>query len=168
MRDGPLDELPAWAAELLLRARVAHLGLVDDTGRPRVLPVTFAVADRRIWSAVDDTPKRAAGERLARVRYLRANPFAAVTVDRYSDDWTQLAWVQILGSVEIVAVVDAPPAVAALVSKYEPYRGSPPPGPLLALTPERCLHGRATRSPARTGTDSRLARGASGQVQRGS
>ena len=163
-----LDELPAWAAELLDGARVAHLGLVDDRSRPRVLPVTFAIADGRIWSAVDAKPKRAAGEQLARVRFLRANPLAALTVDHYRDDWTQLAWVQILGSVEIVLVGDAPIALAALIAKYEPYRRSAPPGPLLALTPERCLHWRATRSPARTGTESRLAGGASRQVQRGS
>lgn len=163
-----LVELPAWAAELLDDARVAHLGLVDDRSRPRVLPVTFAIAGGRIWSAVDAKPKRVVGEKLARLRYLRANPLAALTVDRYRDDWTQLAWVQVLGSVEIVQVGEAPTALAALTAKYEPYRRSPAPGPLLALTPERCLHWRATRSPARTGTESRLAGGASGQVQRGS
>ncbi len=138
-----LAQLPAWAAQLLQAARVGHLGLLDDRGRPRVLPVTFAVAQGRIWSAVDEKPKRAAGEDLARVRFLRANPLAALTVDRYADDWAQLAWVQILGSVEIVQPNQAQAALAGLIAKYEPYRRSLPPGPLLALEPERCLHWRA-------------------------
>jgi PPOX class probable F420-dependent enzyme len=145
-----LAELPAWAAELLRSARVAHLGLLDDRDRPRVQPVTFAVADGRIWSAVDDKRKRARGEELARVRFLRRNPHGALTVDRYSDDWTQLAWVQVLGSVQIVETADAPGPLAALTGRYEPYRKSAPPGPLLALDPERCLCWRAAdRSGAR-------------------
>src|ERR1700747_592257 len=40
-----LDELPGWARTLLAEARVGHLGLIDGQGRPRVLPVTFAIAD---------------------------------------------------------------------------------------------------------------------------
>jgi PPOX class probable F420-dependent enzyme len=135
--------LPGWSTQLLHDARVAHLGLLDDRGRPRVLPVTFAVAQGRIWSAVDEKPKRVAGEGLARIRFLRTNPLAALTVDRYADDWEQLAWVQILGSIEIVQPNQAPAALAGLIAKYEPYRRSPPPGPLLALAPERCLHWRA-------------------------
>jgi PPOX class probable F420-dependent enzyme len=134
-----LSKLPPSAADLLERAPVAHLGLLDDEGRPRVLPVTFAVAGGRVWSAVDQKPKRVPGEELARVRFLRSDPRAALTVDRYSDDWEELAWVQVLGEVEIVAVDAAPEAIDALAAKYPPYRGSPPPGPLLALTPERCL-----------------------------
>jgi nitroimidazol reductase NimA-like FMN-containing flavoprotein (pyridoxamine 5'-phosphate oxidase superfamily) len=31
---------------LLESARVAHLGIVDDDGYPRVLPVTFALTER--------------------------------------------------------------------------------------------------------------------------
>jgi PPOX class probable F420-dependent enzyme len=105
-----------------------------------VLPITFAVAGGRIWSAVDEKPKRAAGEDLARVRFLRRDPHVALSVDRYSDDWEELAWVQVLGDVEIVPVDREPEALAALVVKYAAYRDSPPPGPLLALTPERCLY----------------------------
>ena len=38
-----VEGLPGWALELLRVARVGHLGLIDDQGRPRVLPVTFAL-----------------------------------------------------------------------------------------------------------------------------
>ena len=138
-----LAELPAWAAELVEDARVARLGLLDEQGRPRVLPITFAVAQGQIWSAVDEKPKRAAGQELARVRFLRRDPRAAITVDRYSEKWAELAWVQILGSVTIVQRDDAPTGLAALTAKYPPYRESRPPGPLLALNPDRCLFWRA-------------------------
>jgi PPOX class probable F420-dependent enzyme len=139
-----LSELPAWAAELLTSARVARLAYLDDQDRPRVLPVTFALADGRIWSAVDDKPKRARGEELARVRFLRRNPRAALIADRYSDDWTQLAWVQVLGKIHITQVAQAPAGLASLIAKYEPYRDIPPAGPLLALDPERCLFWRVS------------------------
>src|SRR5438445_740328 len=53
-----LDELPAWAHEMLRSARVGRLGLLDERDRPRVLPVTFAMAAGAIYSAVDRKPKR--------------------------------------------------------------------------------------------------------------
>jgi PPOX class probable F420-dependent enzyme len=134
-------ELVAWANELLERGRVGRLGLLDDEGGPRVLPVTFAVAEGRIWSAIDDKPKRA-GEP-ARLRFLRRDPRAALTVDRYSDDWGQLAWVQVLGSVRILDPSEGAAGLEALSAKYEQYREKAPPGPLLALDPERYLWWRA-------------------------
>jgi PPOX class probable F420-dependent enzyme len=134
-------ELVAWASKMLESARVARLGLVDDEGAPRVLPVTFAVAEGRIWSAIDQKPKQT--DEPARLRFLRRDPRAALTVDRYSDDWEELAWVQVLGSIEIVDVAAGRAAMEALRKKYEPYRTEAPPGPLLALQPERYLWWRA-------------------------
>jgi PPOX class probable F420-dependent enzyme len=136
-------DLPAWAAELLRTQPVAHLGLLDDDGRPRVLPVTFAVLDGAVWSAVDDKPKRRPGEQLARVRWLRARPRSALTVDRYDDDWARLAWVQLLGDTAVLDVASHGPAVAALAARYPAYRERPPGGPLLRLVPERALWWRA-------------------------
>lgn len=138
-----LAEPPRWAFELLEEARVAHLGMLDLDRGPRVLPVTFAVAEGRIWSAVDRKPKRDSERELARLRFLRRDRRAAFTVDRYSDNWEKLAWAQALGEVEIVAPADAAQALRSLAQKYEPYRESPPPGPLLALTPERWICWRA-------------------------
>lgn len=138
-----LDDLPAWARDLLSEARVAHLGVLDGDGQPRVLPVTFAVAAGAIWSAVDEKPKRRAGEDLARVRWLRARPQSTITVDSYDDDWTRLAWVQVLGTTEILDVAGQDEALAALAARYAPYRRSSPPGPLLRLTPSRAVCWRA-------------------------
>lgn len=111
----------------------------DENGHPRVLPVTFALAEGRVWSAIDEKPKRARGDQLARVRFLRRDPRSALTVDRYDEDWERLAWVQVLGEVEILEVGEAGAGLASLTAKYQQYRGSPPQGPLLALQPHRCL-----------------------------
>jgi PPOX class probable F420-dependent enzyme len=140
-----IDELPGWARALLDEERVARLAFVDNRDRPRALPVTFAVADGAVWSAVDDKPKRTPEP--ARVRYLRRAPRAALCVDRYDDDWSRLAWMQLLGTVVILDAADAPSAIAALAARYAPYRERRPPGPLLRLEPERALYWRAVDGP---------------------
>jgi PPOX class probable F420-dependent enzyme len=137
-----LDQLPAWALALLERRRVAHLAFADDRGRPRVLPVTFAVLHGAVWTAVDDKPKRA--REPARVRYLRDRPQAALCVDHYDDDWRHLAWVQVLGSVTLLDAVDGRAALDALAARYAPYVARRPPGPLLRLEPDRVLCWRAS------------------------
>ena len=138
-----LETLPEWARKLVAAERVAGLAYLDDDDRPRVLPVTFAVAGDAVWSAIDDKPKRP-GEP-ARVGYLRRRPEAALLIDVYDDDWSRLAWVQLLGRVEIVPI-EAPEvaaALAALTAKYDQYAERTPRGPLLRLTVERALHWRA-------------------------
>ena len=140
---GALEQLPEWARELLERGRIAHLGLVDDRDRPRVLPVTYALVGGRAYSAIDEKPKRRRGKEVARVRYLRRRPEAALSVDHYADDWRELAWVQLLGRVEIVDAADDRRGLDALTSKYAPYRAGPPGGPLLRLDPDRALCWRA-------------------------
>jgi PPOX class probable F420-dependent enzyme len=124
---------------LLAGSRVGRLGLLDDDGAPRVLPVTYAVNGESLVTAVDQKPKRRTGEALARVRWLRARPAAALTVDHYDDDWSALAWVQVLGVVRIVDVASAPEAMASLAQRYAPYRTDPPAGPVLVLEPDRLL-----------------------------
>jgi PPOX class probable F420-dependent enzyme len=122
-----LDDAPGWALELLETQPVGHLGLIDELGRPRVQPVTFARAGPSLWTAIDHKPKRGVPARIAR---LRANPACALTVDRYDDDWSQLAWIQIVGN---ATVCDEVPE--ALVSRYPQYREHPPQGPSIRLDP---------------------------------
>ena len=122
---------------------MARLGIADDGGHPRVLPVTYAVVDNAIVTAVDHKRKNVPIERLARVRWLRARPRAALTVDHYEDDWSRLAWVQAVGEVTIVEAAEAPGAIAALTDRYAQYRDHPPSGPVLSFEPDRLLWWRA-------------------------
>jgi PPOX class probable F420-dependent enzyme len=137
-----LGELPSWAGDLLTSARVARLAFLDDDDRPRVLPVTFAVADEAVWSAVDRKPKRSPEP--ARVRWLRQRPEAALVVDVYDDDWSALAWVQLLGRIDLLDLGDGRGGAEALAAKYPQYETEPPQGPLLRLTVERALHWKST------------------------
>lgn len=109
--------------------------MIDDEDHPRVLPVTYALAGETLVSAVDHKRKNVPAERLARLRWLRARPHAALTVDHYDDDWSQLAWVQALGTVTILE--HSPVAVAALAERYAQYREHPPAGPVIELAPDR-------------------------------
>lgn len=142
MAASPLESLPRWALALVHDSRVARLGLIDDSDRPRVLPVTYAVCGDAIVSAVDHKPKQRGGRELARVRFLRRNPSAVLTVDHYDDDWSNLAWVQLLGDIDLL---DAGPAAVldTLAAKYAPYRERPPAGPFLWLRVGRSICWRA-------------------------
>jgi PPOX class probable F420-dependent enzyme len=142
-----LEELPAWALELFRVERVARLAFVDEHDRPRVLPVTFALAGDAVWSAIDEKPKRTPEP--ARVRRLRRRPEAALLVDVYSDDWSALAWVQLLGRVAWLSVEQGAEGMTALAAKYAPYAERTPPGPLMRLAVERAYCWRATGSPRR-------------------
>jgi PPOX class probable F420-dependent enzyme len=123
---------------------VGRLGLLDDEIAPRVLPVTFALHEGALWSAVDEKRKYRRGRALARVRFLEQRPRAALTVDHYEHDWSTLAWVQALGDVEVMELERAPDALSALRAKYPQYREQAPRGPLLCLRPARLLCWRAS------------------------
>lgn len=144
-----LEALSGFARELLAEQRVGHLGVIDGHGRPRVLPVTFAAWDGAVWSAVDDKPKDAARGELARVRWLRERPQATLCVDRYRDRWEELAWVQLVGRVELLEPAAAPDAVAALAGRYVQYREHPPGGPLLRLAVDHVAQWQARAAPRR-------------------
>ena len=120
---------------------MARLAFLDGDDRPRVLPVTFAIADDAVWSAIDRKPKRRPEP--ARVRWLRRQPETALVVDRYDDDWSALAWVQLLGRVDVLELDRGRSGLDALTVKYPQYEAEPPPGPLLRLTVQRALHWRA-------------------------
>jgi PPOX class probable F420-dependent enzyme len=140
---GTLDRLPQWASDLLRDSRVGHLGMIDINGRPRVLPVTYAIHEAAVWTAIDNKSKRP-GREPARVRWLREHPHAALTVDRYEDDWSELRWVQFIGD---IAVLDGPPVgevLRALADRYPQYHADPPPGPVLRLAIVRAVWWRAS------------------------
>ena len=144
-----LETAPGWALELVERARVARLGLLDEAGEPRVLPVTFARHEGAIWSAIDHKPKRP-GEP-ARVRRLRRRPEATLLVDEYDEDWTRLAWVEMRGRVTVVDAAAGAAALDALAARDPPDRPRRPAGPGLRRDVARLGCWRATEGPVSTG-----------------
>jgi len=116
-------------------APVARLATLRPDGTPRLVPITFALVEGLVCSAVDEVkPKRST--RLARLADVARDPRAAVLVDTYADDWTQLWWVRIDGTAAVHEAGDLHArALAALVTKYPPYAAAPPSGAVLVLTP---------------------------------
>lgn len=120
--------------ELAAGTRVARLATARPDGRPHLVPVTFALEDDRIVTAVDHKPKST--RELQRLVNIRREPRVAVLFDRYDEDWSQLWWVRVDGEATIEEEggrFDA--AVRALVARYAPYRRRPPEGPVIVVRP---------------------------------
>ncbi len=111
--------------------QVARLATVGTDGRPHVVPICFALEGDRLYTAVDDKPKRT--RRLQRLANIEANPAVEVVIDHYEDDWSRLWWVRLRGTARIA---EDRHAVALLVAKYPQYRERPPAGPVIAVTIE--------------------------------
>jgi hypothetical protein len=97
------------------------------------------------WSPVDGKPK--ADAELARIGNLKVNPIASLLIDHYSDDWSQLWWLRLSLSVEVM-VFDRPAAdqdflllvTKLLKNKYRQYETVPvfkSQPTLLAMTPTK-------------------------------
>jgi PPOX class probable F420-dependent enzyme len=82
--------------------RVARLATADAAGRPHVVPICYALIGDTAYFTVDEKPKKTPGARLKRLANLRQNPFAALVVDRYHEDWRRLGWVMLQGRAEIL------------------------------------------------------------------
>jgi PPOX class probable F420-dependent enzyme len=80
--------------------RVARLATADVAGRPHVVPICHALIDDTVYFTIDEKPKRT--PRLKRLSNLRANPIAALVVDRWDEDWSRLGWVMVSGRAEIL------------------------------------------------------------------
>jgi PPOX class probable F420-dependent enzyme len=118
--------------------RVAHLATVDARGAPHVVPVCYAIADATLYITIDEKPKRQ-DVPLKRLRNILANPAVAVTVDRWDEDWTRLAWVMLRGRAEILADgAEHDRAQTLLRTRYPQYRAMDlAPLPVIALRIER-------------------------------
>jgi len=103
-------------------ARVAHLATVDRQAVPHLVPVCFCLNALSLYITVDEKPKRA-DIPLKRVRNILENPAVAVTVDRWDEDWTRLAWVMLRGTAEILASGEEHDrAQRCLRQRYQQYR----------------------------------------------
>ncbi len=132
-------------AERLASWPVARLASSAEDGRPHQVPIVFAQSRGRLWSPIDGKPKRR-GE-VVRVRNLRAHPEISLLLDEYSSDWTQLWWIRIDATAEVLQPVAAndpevSAAIAALEAKYPQYASVPvlrAPATLIAFEPTRIM-----------------------------
>jgi coenzyme F420-0:L-glutamate ligase / coenzyme F420-1:gamma-L-glutamate ligase len=114
--------LSAEQLAFLESCRVGHLATVDSTGQPHVVPVCFACRGAAVYTPIDQKPKRGDPLSLRRVRNLLAHPAVCLTVDRYDEDWSRLAWLQVRGRAELVDdPAERADALAALRRRYRQY-----------------------------------------------
>ena len=120
------------AVELVESARVARLATVTADHRVDLVPITYAVDDGRIVTAIDHKPKSTS--QLKRLDNIRATGLACLLADSYDEDWSRLWWVRADASASVLAPGrQAAHAVGLLAAKYEQYASAPPAGPVIAL-----------------------------------
>lgn len=87
--------IPKNVAKLLTLERVCRVATVGRSGVPHVVPVTAVFDDGKICFASEGDARK--------VKNVRANPHAAVTVDVYSEDWSVIRGAMIQGDAKLVA-----------------------------------------------------------------
>lgn len=118
--------LSASAEDYLRDARVGRLATVDETGQPYLVPFCFVWHSGAIYMALDAKPKRVPVEKLKRVRNLLERPSVGVIVDRWDEDWSKLAYVQIRGKASLLTEgAEREAALRLLREKYSQYRSMP-------------------------------------------
>ena len=95
-------------------ASVARLATVGADGRPHIVPICFALAERILYFAVDSKPKKTSN--LKRLRNIAVNPAVSILVDHYEDD-----------------AAEKQKAIGLLVARYSQYRATKPAGPVVAV-----------------------------------
>ena len=117
-----MPQFSEWEEELVHRNRVARLGTVDEKNNPHVVVIVYAFDGRKLFTPIDEKPKKDKPAKLKRIRNIDKNRAVTVLVDEYYEDWTKLAWVQIRGRADIVesgSLYDT--GLSLLRDKYSQY-----------------------------------------------
>jgi PPOX class probable F420-dependent enzyme len=130
---------PEEARHRFTQARVARLATAAADGRPHLVPIVFAVAERPgqpvIYSVVDDKPKRTTA--LRRLANVAENPRVSVLADHYEEDWDRLWWVRADGAGRLLTDPVGPEAAAAVALLQARYPQQRAIGTVLAVDVER-------------------------------
>ena len=100
-------------AKLIEWERVCHVATASAAGVPHVVPVCHVLTDGKLYFASETGARK--------VKNLRENPHVTVTVDLYSDDWSNLKGVMIQGAATIVAKGRFKKIRRLLYAKYPQY-----------------------------------------------
>lgn len=126
--------LDAAQRDFVASRRTAILVTLARSGLPRPVPICFVLADQDhedegavLYSALDEKRKRSLDVRaLARVRDIVARPEVTLLFERWSEDWSRLAWLRARGRASLMERGDHAEdhrwAVGAPRAKYPQYR----------------------------------------------
>lgn len=81
-------------AKLIANERVCRVATAGSEGHPHLVPVCHVLAGDKIYFGSGDDGRK--------VKNLKANPQIAVTIDLYSDDWSQLRGVMVQGTARLI------------------------------------------------------------------
>ncbi len=81
-------------ANLIQWERVCRVATMIEAGVPHLVPVCHVLADGKIYFASGNDGKK--------VLNLKANPRVTVTVDLYSDNWSNLKGVMVQGTATLI------------------------------------------------------------------
>lgn len=114
------------------------------------MPVCFVLIGETLYHAIDAKPKSREALALRRVRNVLANPWAALIVDHYEEDWRRLWFALLFGRARLLRRgAEQRRAIAALKRKYPQYRSTLPlanEAPVIALDVRRLRHWQASSS----------------------
>lgn len=128
--------------EFIRSHRVGRLATAGDDLQPAVIPLCYVFNGSHIYSPIDEKPKSVADTSLKRVRNIERNPRVALVIDDYSEDWSNLAYVLITGTAEMISpdedTEEHSRAVGLLREKYPQYRSmNIGERPMIKITPSR-------------------------------
>ncbi|GIW44295.1 MAG: hypothetical protein KatS3mg077_1577 [Candidatus Binatia bacterium] len=114
--------------------RVARLATVGPDAEPHNVPVCTVAIGGKIYFASDANARK--------VRNIRTNPRVALVFDEYSEDWTQLRGLMVVGKATVIEKgVSFHRARLALYRKYRQYKKFEPieegESVLIAVSPEK-------------------------------
>lgn len=130
-----IADLPAVVRGVLDSAERAVMTTVDPDGYPHTVPVVFAIDDGEVVTPIDRKPKT--GKKLRRVRNLERDPRATLLVDRWSEEWTELAWVMIRGRASLHAADRSFNEIEKIITRYPEYRDTIQGSDVIRIVPER-------------------------------
>jgi PPOX class probable F420-dependent enzyme len=81
-------------SKLIARERVCRVATAGADGKPHVVPVCHVMNGGKIYFGSDKNARKVAN--------LRENPRISLTIDLYSEDWSQLRGVMVLGTVNLI------------------------------------------------------------------
>lgn len=127
----------------IMSHQVARLATADTHGQPHVIPFCYAFDGERFYFVVDEKPKKQTGKPLKRIRNILENPQVSLVIDDYADDWSQLAYLLVLGVAQLVeSETEYATALALLRERYPQYRSMRllyPANSMVRITPSRVI-----------------------------
>jgi len=119
-------------------------------GRPLAIPICFAFDGSRLYSSIDEKPKKTGPLALKRVSNIIENPNVCLVIDKYREDWRKLEYVLVIGHAVVTKRgQEFPRALALLRKKYKQYKSMKiEERPLIIIEPHRFITWKSSGTPA--------------------